>query len=173
MSRLLRKYEQALPDGVAKARTPTLGRKIDGTVKQQIRKTLVLASMKEHGRLRCHWCDKTLIMKTVTLDHVVPMCVGGKKVSISNIVLSCHGCNQERGWIVHWFLNLERLRRDWQAFVCGKIQTTFEKFNAQRMRSLRKWRKHLPMIIELMRKHPDLAVRLPPEADERYRYHER
>ncbi|MFA5484914.1 MAG: HNH endonuclease [Candidatus Pacearchaeota archaeon] len=44
----------------------------------------------------CQFCGKTLTMKTMTLDHVIPKSRGGS-TSWTNIVCSCVKCNSKKG----------------------------------------------------------------------------
>tara|TARA_Y100000310_G_scaffold344546_1_gene457885 strand:- start:4031 stop:4585 length:555 start_codon:yes stop_codon:yes gene_type:complete len=43
----------------------------------------------------CAYCGRTLTITQVTMDHVIPKSVGGKKVW-TNIVAACRKCNQEK-----------------------------------------------------------------------------
>lgn len=45
---------------------------------------------------RCQYCGKTFPERHLTLDHVTPRCMGGKK-SWTNIVTACGPCNSRRG----------------------------------------------------------------------------
>ena len=44
----------------------------------------------------CQYCSKQLTKQNFTLDHVVPVSQGGKKVW-NNIVTCCKQCNQKKG----------------------------------------------------------------------------
>ena len=44
----------------------------------------------------CQYCSKKLTKKNFTLDHVIPVSKGGKKVW-QNIVACCNSCNQRKG----------------------------------------------------------------------------
>ncbi len=44
---------------------------------------------------RCHWCLTELNEDTATLDHVVPLMLGGAK-AWENTVLACEPCNIKR-----------------------------------------------------------------------------
>jgi len=43
----------------------------------------------------CQYCGKTLSRSSLTMDHVVPACRGGKK-SWKNIVCACKKCNNQK-----------------------------------------------------------------------------
>ena len=43
----------------------------------------------------CWYCRKALTLEDSTLDHVVPRCMGGKRVN--NTVLACADCNHAKG----------------------------------------------------------------------------
>ena len=45
---------------------------------------------------KCQYCSKQLTKQNFTLDHVVPVSQGGKKVW-QNIVTCCNKCNQKKG----------------------------------------------------------------------------
>ena len=47
-------------------------------------------------RFRCQYCADQLNMKSVTLDHVIPISRGGK-TEWENIVASCMPCNSKKG----------------------------------------------------------------------------
>ena len=47
-------------------------------------------------RVLCFHCDEELSPKTFTLDHVLPVALGGDN-TVSNFVPSCGPCNQKRG----------------------------------------------------------------------------
>lgn len=44
----------------------------------------------------CQYCKKQLDSKTLTMDHVLPKCLGGK-TTWTNIVMACHKCNTQKG----------------------------------------------------------------------------
>ncbi len=44
----------------------------------------------------CCFCRKSLTMATATLEHVLPISLGGTW-AIKNLRLSCEDCNHERG----------------------------------------------------------------------------
>ena len=45
---------------------------------------------------RCHWCKKELTLDSSTLDHAIPLALGGLD-NANNWVLACEPCNHERG----------------------------------------------------------------------------
>lgn len=47
-------------------------------------------------RFRCQYCNETVGMQSVTMDHVIPQSRGGK-TAWENIVASCYDCNQKKG----------------------------------------------------------------------------
>lgn len=44
----------------------------------------------------CHWCGCQLLMTTATIEHLVPLSLGGSN-QISNLSLACEPCNSARG----------------------------------------------------------------------------
>lgn len=55
----------------------------------------VLHPAREPATVQCHWCPRILLKREFTVDHVVPMCLGGFH-DISNLVPACLACNQGR-----------------------------------------------------------------------------
>jgi 5-methylcytosine-specific restriction endonuclease McrA len=51
-------------------------------------------------RFICQYCETNVSMKTVTMDHVLPMCRGGK-TNWENIVAACGACNSRKGNNTH------------------------------------------------------------------------
>lgn len=47
----------------------------------------------------CVYCNKELDIKNGTIDHVIPVSMGGKK-TLSNLVLSCRACNESKGTLL-------------------------------------------------------------------------
>lgn len=45
---------------------------------------------------RCQYCDKELSLRTMTVDHVIPKCRGGK-TTWQNCVVACFNCNEKKG----------------------------------------------------------------------------
>ena len=69
-------------------------------------KRLWRRSIKEHFDHTCVYCGKTYDLHELTLDHVHPRSQGGQDLT-SNVVCSCHKCNQEKGslnWL-QWMRN--------------------------------------------------------------------
>ena len=48
------------------------------------------------GPVYCAYCIEELTVSTISVDHVIPICEGGKS-RISNYLLACIKCNKERG----------------------------------------------------------------------------
>ena len=44
----------------------------------------------------CYWCKNSLGSTTATLDHMIPLGIGGTN-GTDNFVLACEGCNHDRG----------------------------------------------------------------------------
>lgn len=44
----------------------------------------------------CNWCNCPLTEKTATVDHYVPLALGGLD-NFNNYVLACQPCNAQRG----------------------------------------------------------------------------
>jgi len=44
----------------------------------------------------CHWCKCSLTNETGTVDHLIPLGLGGLN-NMNNYVLACEPCNQDRG----------------------------------------------------------------------------
>lgn len=51
------------------------------------------------GRCRCYRCGELLTVDTLTVDRIVPGCLGGKYVR-TNIRPACAPCNSETGGAV-------------------------------------------------------------------------
>lgn len=52
----------------------------------------------------CVWCGKLFArVADATLDHIVPISLGGSAGSITNLMLACAKCNRKRGawYVVH------------------------------------------------------------------------
>lgn len=50
---------------------------------------------KRHG-WKCHYCGKALTHSTATLDHIVPVAMGGT-LADHNLCLACRRCNSLKG----------------------------------------------------------------------------
>ncbi|MFN6540705.1 MAG: HNH endonuclease [Nostoc sp. EkiNYC01] len=46
--------------------------------------------------LKCFWCDCHLTPSIMTIDHYIPLSLGGSNRT-DNLRLACYGCNQKRG----------------------------------------------------------------------------
>lgn len=46
--------------------------------------------------IECHYCGCRLTLLTLTLEHVMPLSMGGA-MGIKNIVAACRACNLARG----------------------------------------------------------------------------
>jgi 5-methylcytosine-specific restriction endonuclease McrA len=46
-------------------------------------------------RVRCHWCDRAMRFREMTVDHVIPLNSGGTNDE-QNLVPACDPCNQKR-----------------------------------------------------------------------------
>jgi len=44
----------------------------------------------------CHWCKTKLTKETATIEHLIPLGMGGIN-NMNNYALACEGCNHERG----------------------------------------------------------------------------
>lgn len=87
---------------------------------------------------RCQYCGITVDRTEATLDHVIPLCKGGRS-TFENVVLSCHKCNCLKGDKLHhtplvkpykpdyYELVTKRKRqpfnlkhKEWEQFICAK-----------------------------------------------------
>jgi 5-methylcytosine-specific restriction enzyme A len=61
---------------------------------------------------RCHYCERDVGARRLTLDHVVPLIRGGKSVR-ANIVPACKDCNSTKQSLLPWEWDayLDRLAR--------------------------------------------------------------
>jgi|AntDeeMinimDraft_6_1070357.scaffolds.fasta_scaffold11311_2 5-methylcytosine-specific restriction endonuclease McrA len=48
------------------------------------------------GLATCHWCSSALTIDTATLEHIIPLALGGLD-NANNWALACEPCNQKRG----------------------------------------------------------------------------
>jgi hypothetical protein len=48
------------------------------------------------GLTACHWCKHSLTINTATLEHIIPLALGGLD-NANNWTLACETCNQKRG----------------------------------------------------------------------------
>jgi 5-methylcytosine-specific restriction endonuclease McrA len=51
----------------------------------------------------CHWCDSKLVLKTATVDHLLPREKAGRD-KVENLVWACEECNRARGR-AQWLTN--------------------------------------------------------------------
>jgi 5-methylcytosine-specific restriction endonuclease McrA len=63
---------------------------------RKLRYVLRLAVFKRMPRCACHYCGDVFDSREMTLDHVIPLCRGGKNVP-DNLVPCCTGCNAAKG----------------------------------------------------------------------------
>jgi 5-methylcytosine-specific restriction endonuclease McrA len=47
-------------------------------------------------RFQCQYCGRVFARHELTLDHVIPRCLGGEN-TWQNLVAACKGCNQLKG----------------------------------------------------------------------------
>lgn len=64
----------------------------------------------KRGTGRCHYCQRAVPPKELTMDHIVPIIRGGKSTK-GNLVPACKECNSEKKHMlpVEWEAHLERL----------------------------------------------------------------
>lgn len=51
----------------------------------------------QRDRHMCAYCGETFKFADLEMEHVVPECQGGK-TTWTNLVTSCHDCNQKKAW---------------------------------------------------------------------------
>jgi 5-methylcytosine-specific restriction endonuclease McrA len=59
---------------------------------RKIRKRL----MRGRPCVKCHWCPAIITLDTSTLEHIIPLDLGGLD-NDNNRTLACHECNHNRG----------------------------------------------------------------------------
>jgi 5-methylcytosine-specific restriction enzyme A len=61
---------------------------------------------------RCHYCERDVGARGLTLDHVVPLIRGGRSVR-ANVVPACKDCNSAKQSLLpwEWETYLDRLAR--------------------------------------------------------------
>jgi 5-methylcytosine-specific restriction endonuclease McrA len=69
-----------------------------------------------HLRKRCCFCRCEITFSTATLEHVLPLSLGGDW-ELKNLQLSCSVCNNERG-----NTNFEQYR-NWRRGLCKDLPT--------------------------------------------------
>ena len=50
---------------------------------------------------RCHYCERDVGVRRLTLDHVVPLIRGGRSVR-ANVVPACKDCNSAKQSLLPW-----------------------------------------------------------------------
>lgn len=65
---------------------------------RKLRLRLFKAQKDEHGLVACAYCGQTNPLQRTTIDHVVPLSMGGKH-SRDNTVLCCEPCNAAKSSI--------------------------------------------------------------------------
>ena len=55
----------------------------------------------------CHYCQRAVGAKALTLDHVVPLVRGGRSIR-ANMVPACKDCNSKKQSLLAW---------EWQAYL--------------------------------------------------------
>jgi 5-methylcytosine-specific restriction endonuclease McrA len=55
------------------------------------RKNIIL-----RDRHQCQYCGVLCNMETISIDHVIPRCKGGR-TTWENVVAACHDCNRKKG----------------------------------------------------------------------------
>ena len=62
---------------------------------------------------KCHYCDRPIPVRELTMDHVVPIVRGGRSTK-SNVVPCCKECNTNKRDLVpvEWQEYLDRLHSD-------------------------------------------------------------
>jgi 5-methylcytosine-specific restriction enzyme A len=65
------------------------------------------------SRGECHYCEKKVPPKELTLDHIVPLARGGRSTK-GNCVPACKECNNQKKHLlpVEWDAYLERLQKE-------------------------------------------------------------
>lgn len=61
----------------------------------------------------CHFCNKKIPSKELTMDHLIPLIRGGKTIK-ANVVPACKECNNKKKYLLpfEWEEYLIRLRTD-------------------------------------------------------------
>jgi 5-methylcytosine-specific restriction endonuclease McrA len=99
-----------------------------------------------HHGLFCHYCGKQLIEKGVhpekltqqendlvaTVDHIIPLCLGGAERDESNLCVSCRACNNTKDAFVN---DVKRGLIDKEQYLISTHeQMSYRKEQAQKMR---------------------------------------
>lgn len=56
----------------------------------------------------CFYCKKTLSLKEATIEHIIPLSIGGTS-ELNNLTIACGHCNRKRGKIQD-ILNKKRIK---------------------------------------------------------------
>lgn len=82
------------------------------------RRVQAIEKLLETRSTTCHYCACVLKFEQITLDHVVPRALGGRN-KLSNFVLACAECNNNRGiqvgvcWCINcllaWYYHVQYL----------------------------------------------------------------
>jgi len=76
--------------------------KINSSLKKRLYKDMVFAP--------CCYCKAILFIEHLTIEHLVPRCLGGTNEDI-NISLACAPCNREKGreaWFIKKAINAKQ-----------------------------------------------------------------
>lgn len=113
--------------------------------------------LRARGRL-CRWCGVRLTGPSGTRprratewsrDHVEPLSMGGLDTP-ENIVLACHGCNNQRGQLsCHFFVEPFNLRTAVTRAVASGLGPESGKFRGLQ-KSLKSWHKRHPAMLALL-----------------------
>ena len=68
-------------------------RKSSDIVMGSIKKNREFLYYRDHGR--CQYCEELITLSAMTIDHVIPQCMGGGS-EWTNIVTACGPCNSEK-----------------------------------------------------------------------------
>jgi 5-methylcytosine-specific restriction endonuclease McrA len=72
---------------------PTLNGKIS---KRSGNSRIKRSRLIKKGVNKCHWCQKPLTLDDSTLEHIIPLGLGGLD-NANNLTLACEKCNSKRG----------------------------------------------------------------------------
>lgn len=66
--------------------------------------------MRKINEGKCHYCNREVGIKNLTMDHIVPLTRGGKSKK-GNIVPACKECNNRKKYLlpIEWEEYLKRL----------------------------------------------------------------
>jgi len=87
-----------------------IGRKSSPKMKNIV-KTLLLK--KSH---LCCWCKYALTKEDATIEHVIPLSLGGSCYA-ENLSLSCQKCNNKMGLLAQRMLNCGKTQKHWIEFL--------------------------------------------------------